>query len=302
TDVATAEGAPDNLVSIASLHREVWLFGTQTIEVWDNTGAAFFPFQISGGGFIEQGCVAKFSVAKLDNSMFWLGSDSTGDSIVYRSYGYLPVRISTHPVEEAFRTYSTTADAFAYAYQEEGHLFYVLTFPTGDATWVYDVASKMWHQRAYQDADGFLHRDRVNCHITTARGHYVGDFSNGKIYQQSTAFSDDDGNRVYRERAWEIPTKDHMKQRLDLFELTALSGDGDGAGGAPIVWLQVSQDYGETWGYERQRTLGVIGLRKARARWRRLGSGRNTVLRVATNMPQRVSWVKGIVKGEPLDT
>jgi hypothetical protein len=58
-----------------------------------------------------------------------------------------------------------------------------------------------------------------------------------------------------------------------------------------IVWLQVSQDGGETFGYERQSTLGSVGQRKARARWRRAGTGRNTVLRIATTMTRRVAWV-----------
>src|SRR6266851_1374344 len=67
-DVASAEGAPDDLVSVIADHREVWLFGAETIEIWSDTGAQFFPFERSPGGFIEQGCIAMFSPAKLDNS------------------------------------------------------------------------------------------------------------------------------------------------------------------------------------------------------------------------------------------
>ena len=57
-----------------------------------------------------------------------------------------------HAIEE--RKVKTIADAIAFAYQQEGHVFYVLTFPTGDATWVLDLTTTekigypVWHQRA----------------------------------------------------------------------------------------------------------------------------------------------------------
>lgn len=297
-DIATAEGSPDNLLACASLHEEVWLLGAETTEIWDDTGAAFFPFQRASGGFIEIGCCARLSVVKINNSIMWLGRDKNGRAVVYRANGYLPVRVSTHAIEESIQGYSDVTDAYAYGYQEEGHAFYVISFPTGDQTWAFDLTTEWWHQRATQDSNGVLHADAPNCYCNWDGLHVVGDKSNGKIYQSSVLFTDDDGTPLYRERSWEHATGDHLKIRLDSFELVALMGDGDGSGGAPIVWLQISQDAGQSWGYERQRTLGPIGVRKARARWRRLGAGRDTVLKVATTMTNRISWISGIIHGE----
>jgi hypothetical protein len=42
-DFASAEGNPDNIVSLMVDHREVWLFGNNTIEVWYNAGLGRFP-------------------------------------------------------------------------------------------------------------------------------------------------------------------------------------------------------------------------------------------------------------------
>ena len=310
-DIATAEGAPDDLVSLISDHREVWLFGTETTEIWSNTGAQFFPFERAPGGFIEQGCAAKWSPSKLDNSVFWLGRDRNGRGVVFRSNAYVPTRISTHAIEQAIAGYDRIDDAIGYTYQDEGHGFYVLNFPSGDKTWVYDIATKMWHQRAYRDSLGELHRHRSNCYAYFAGDHLVGDWENGKIYRMAVDLTTDAGEVIYRERAWELDTDSHKKQRIDLLELEALMGGGTSStatggfayiyglfGGATapttddnVVWLQVSQDAGQTFGYERQRTLGAVGQRKARARWRRLGAGRDTVLRVATTMTRPVSWV-----------
>ncbi|MCV5997943.1 hypothetical protein, partial [Enterococcus faecalis] len=71
----TAEGQPDPLVAILSDHREIFLFGTETIEVWYNSGASDFPFERNQGAFIEKGCGARYSVAKQNNTVYFIGSD-----------------------------------------------------------------------------------------------------------------------------------------------------------------------------------------------------------------------------------
>lgn len=310
-DVATAEGWPDDCIGVLADHREVWLFGTETIEVWSDTGAAFFPFERVPGGFIEQGCAAKFSPAKLDNSVFWLGRDRNGKGVVYRANAYIPTRISTHAIEFAINK-GDISDAIGSAYQYEGHLFYELTFPTLDQTWVYDVSTGplgAWHQKAYKDAAGLLHRHRANCHAFFYDSHLVGDWQNGNIYAMHQSYYDDNGTEIYRERAWELPTDEdeNGRMRLDKVELIAQAGvtgsfnsDGTNAADMPLVWFQVSKDSGSTWSYERYQRLGPIGARKVRARWRRAGSGRNLVLRVGTTMKAPVAWVGAIVSGEVL--
>ena len=301
-DIATAEGASDDLVSLVSDHREIWLLGERSTEIWTNTGAAFFPFERAPGGFIEQGCCAKWSPAKLDNSVFWLGRDAAGQGVIYRAQGYIPSRISTHAIEYALNEYSTIADAIGFSYQEEGHSFYYLTFPTAGATWVYDISTQGWHQRAYLDPTyGTLSRHRANCYATFNGKHYVGDYANGNIYQMSLDTYTDNGDPIYRERAWELPDNEFKRIRGDRLELICVTGDGDNSGGQPNLWLQVSYDAGRTFGYQRIVSLGAIGQTSARAIWRRLGTGRSLVYKVATTMANRVHWLGANFLGEALD-
>ncbi|MFZ9960152.1 MAG: hypothetical protein ACO3GP_07155, partial [Candidatus Limnocylindrus sp.] len=128
-DFASAEGSPDGLVSIIIDHREAWLFGTNSVEVWYNSGNPDFPLERIQGAYNEIGCIAPYSVAKLDNSVFWLGADARGQGVVYRAQGYQGVRVSTHAVEFAIQQYANMSDALAYTYQQDGHAFYVLIFP-----------------------------------------------------------------------------------------------------------------------------------------------------------------------------
>lgn len=333
-DVADAESQPDNLVAILSDHKEAWLFGESTIEIWDDTGAALFPFEPAPGGFIEQGCCSPRSVRKMDNGNFWVGQDDNGRGIVYRSNGYQPVRISTHPIETLLNSCSDLSQVFAWGYQEEGHTFYCLTAPllgdgSGDFTVAYDAATKGWHRRGWMDSQGILRRHRANCCEYLNGIHYVGDFENGKVYRMSLDAYTDDGDVIYRERAFDIPDSDQKKVRIDKIELHATTGEGGGVA-AQATWtadssivtadssatadgstndgsteqlicLEVSRDSGRRFGYKRNLPAGDIGKTVARLRWRRAGSGRNIVLRFSTTMTNRVQWVGALMDAQVLN-
>ena len=161
-DFASAEGYPDNVVALIVDHLEIFLFGTTSVEVWYVAGTPDFPMARIQGAFMEVGCEAAYSVAKLDNSVFFLGSDARGRGIIYRINGYTPARISNNALEFAIQNYGDITDAIGYTYQQGGHPFYVLIFPSAGATWVYDVSTQVWHERA-GFANGQFTRHRSNC-------------------------------------------------------------------------------------------------------------------------------------------
>lgn len=274
-DFASAEGDPDMLVSSIVDHSEVWLFGTNSVEVWYNSGNADFPLQRIQGAFNEIGCAATFSVAKLDNGLFWLGSDARGKGIVYRANGYTGQRISTHAVEWHIQQYEQISDAVAYTYQQDGHAFYVLNFPSANVTWVYDVATGAWHERASWVNGQFI-RHRGNCQTLFADENAVGDYLNGNIYAfDLEKFSDHD--RVQRwVRSWRaLPTgQNNLKRSAQhSLQLDIESGTGLnlGQGSDPQIMLRWSDDGGHTWSKEHWTSMGKIGEFYARVLWRRLG-------------------------------
>lgn len=205
-DFASAEGSPDNLVGIIIDHREVWLFGTNSVEVWYNAGGADFPLQRIQGAFNEFGCAATYSLAKMDNSVFWLGADARGQGVVYRANGYTGTRISTHAVEWAIQSYGSLADAQAYTYQMDGHSFYVLTFPSAGKTWVYDAAINAWHERAGFDNGEFV-RIRDNCQAAFQGLNIAGDYEDGRLFALDPEVYEDDDQPQKWLRSWRaLPT------------------------------------------------------------------------------------------------
>jgi len=276
-DFASAEGSPDGLVAINVDHREAWLFGTDSIEVWYDAGLADFPLTRIQGAFNEIGCVAAFSIAKLDNALFWLGTDARGQGIVYRANGYTGVRVSTHAIEYAIAQYGNLSDAVAYTYQQEGHAFYVLTFPTGDATWVYDVSTQAWHERAgWNTALGEFTRHRSNCQCNFGGNTVVGDYENGNIYTLDLEVYADNGGIQKWLRSWRaLPTGANNLKRTaqHSLQLDCESGTGlvTGQGSDPEIMLRFSDDGGHTWSNEHLSKMGKIGEYYRRVFWRRLG-------------------------------
>ena len=297
-DFASAEGAPDNLVALIVSNREVWLLGENSVEVWYDAGTADFPLQRIQGAYNELGCAAPYSVAKMDNSIFWLGADARGRGIVYKTNGYSAVRISTHAIEYAIQSYWTTKDAIAYTYQQEGHSFYVLTFPSVSKTWVYDLATQAWHERA-AFVDGEFLRHRSNCQVMYNQQVIVGDYADGRIYTFDLNIYQDRWLRSWRA----LPTGQNDLKRTSQHSLQldcevgvpmsaiGYSGllatqnsellqtqsqlyleleDGRMTDQAQIV-LRWSDDGGHTWSNEHWASMGAPGATGTRVLWRRLG-------------------------------
>jgi len=306
-EFASAEGSPDGLVSLAIDHREVWLFGTNSTEVWYDSGAADFPLARIQGAFLEIGCQAAYSVAKLDNSLFWLGSDARGSGIVYRANGYTGVRISTHAVEFAIQNYSTTSDAIAFTYQQEGHAFYVLIFPTEGKCWAFDVSTGKWHERA-GFAGGAFTRWKPNCQMNFSGELVVGDYENGNLYALDLGTYSDNGAIQKWLRSWRaLPTGQnnlkrtaHHSLQLDCESGVGLDGLATVQGHDPQVILRWSDDGGHTWSNEHPRSMGMIGETGQRVIWRRLGMTeklRDRVYEISGTDP-----VKVVITGAELDS
>jgi len=232
-----AESSPDQVVAVVSNNREVWVFGQGTTEVWYDAGTTPFPLAPIQGAYNEIGCVAPFSIAKLDNSLFWLGTDPRGYGIVYRNQGYTGKRISTHAIEYAIQSYGDISDAVAYTYQQEGHAFYVLNFPTADKTWVYDVATNAWHERAGWN-NGVFTRNRGNCQMNFNSQTIVGDYQNGNLYALDLDVYADNGQSQKWLRSWRPipPGQNNLKRTAQhTLQLDCETGVGlNGFSNVPI--------------------------------------------------------------------
>lgn len=277
------EGSPDNLLRVMHCNHMLWMFGVSTIEVFYNSGAADFPFARISGALIDKGLGATASVTLIDNQFYFLSDKFE----ILRTVGYQFEKISTIHIETEIQGYTTKSDAIGYEYRIDGHIFYVITFPTADATWVYDVTTGYWHEWQSYKTQGTAtfgrHRGAIGFFFNDK--YMVGDHTNGKIYELDMTTYTDDGEYIKRTRRAPYINKD--RKRVAHFEIDLEFESGVGLGGTsdPQVGLTWSDDGGNNWATVQYRDLGELAAYKARQRWLRLGMARNRIYELTMYEP-----------------
>jgi hypothetical protein len=296
---ATAEMSPDLLVAAWVEHREIWLLGQYTSEVWYNSGAGGAEtFVRNDGVSLQHGCGAAASISRLGETFAFLATDERGSVTVQAANGYSFVKISSDALDYEMSRYETTSDAIGFTFRHAGREFYQLTFPTANKTWVYDVQSNWWHQRAYLNTSGRLDRHRANCFANYQGRVLVGDHTNGLVYEYAENAYTDNGNAIARVRRAPHIYKDRQIVSHSSLQIEFEPGVGlqTGQGNDPQAMLRYSNDGGKTWSKERWTTIGKVGKYKNRAIWRRLGSARDRVYEVRVTDP-----VNAVIVGATLE-
>lgn len=299
TYFALKDGATDNLIAVIDNKEELWLIGERTTEIWYNAGGQYFPFQRIAGTMQQYGCKAAFSIARIksgaEDALIWLARTERGENIIVKTKGFSTEVVSTPAVSDAISTYTITSDAVAYTYEEDGHEFYIISFPSADKTWCYDasVPSQFaWTQRAsYDPYANSYHRHRSNCFMNFAGMRVVGDYQNGTLYQMTrNAYTDAGWPIKCQRRSPFIWDKDN-RQRVQMSELQIEfapgQGNASGMGSDPQARLRISRDYGTTYGEFLYASIGLIGNYVNRTIWRKLGWSRGAVAEIEVIDPVR---------------
>jgi hypothetical protein len=296
-DFGSVSVYPDDVIAMKIDHRELWFFSSKAIVPYYNSGNASFPFSPVLSGYNETGCGAPYAISKLDNSLFWIQADERGNGMAMRAQGYLPIRVSNHGVEFVWNSYpNKVSDAVSYAYQEVGHTFWVIYFPSANngagATWVYDAATGLWHERKSTRNQ----QQGANlgwCHTYAFNKHLVGSQYDGTIYDCSVLYPDEAGTAIQWERISGPIVNEASPVFFEelIFDIeTGLEGqppvyDGQGKPRPYQMTIARSDDGGHTWSQETILSLGLPGEFKKRVRKSREGMSRNRVYKLRGSDP-----------------
>lgn len=328
TYIAAKTNWPDPIQTLIVNRHEMLLIGRVKTERWYDAGNALFPFAELPGAYTEHGCVAPYSVASADISVYWLGQDQQGIGIVYRQRGYDCERISNHALEVAIRKMyvaGTITDAIGYTYQQDGHVFYVLQFPSGNQTWVWDEAvgdpETGWHQECWTDPTGpnggNLNRHRGNGYASLYGKQVTIDWENGTIYQLDLDHYYDSVNGMDGPITW-LRTFPHLMSGIDpatgaptlanghlvehnQFQLDIECGNNPDQDNVGVVKLRWSDDRGKTWGQDVMQSAGALGQYTTRPNWPGLGQAMDRVYEVEYSIPGATALNGAWVKGKVLD-
>lgn len=281
TDFIAADALPDAVVRVLSDNNNLWVFGVKSTEPFYYSPGGDPIFQGIANAVSDVGIGAMHSATVIDNTVFWL--DDTAR--VRHAQGYNPTIISTDAITERIEAMTRYDDAIGMTYSGSGHEFYVLAFPTSDVTFVYDIATGVWHQWS-SGVDGGRHK--ANCIINDGYKELVGDYSSGRIYELDYKYFRDGDDLIKRMRTSKTiqqPSGNYIF--VNSIELECRVGVGENIGDytEPKVLLHTSKDNGKTWSFGKYKSLGKLGRWKTRVVWRNLGRGRSFTFRLTVTDP-----------------
>jgi hypothetical protein len=290
-EFTSADTLPDKIVSLIVIRRELYLLGARSIEVWINSGHPDFPFARYQGTPIDVGVVGQRAFCNANDSLVWVGQTLRGGPYVYTLNGYQPIRISTQAVEQQLAKSTDITQASLWTYQEAGGEFVALNAPGMASTWVWDAASKLWHERA-ELSEGEFVRSRVEYVASIGGVQYAADDT--KLYTMSRDYHTLAGDDLVRERTWpHLVGAEFESVAYHSLELRCTTGDEPEG----FITLEVSNDGGAVWGSPLRRTLGATGRRQQRVRWMPLGTcpaGGSRVHRIRCSSPVQLT-IQGAV-------
>ena len=333
---ATKEGNSDNIQGVLATRRVLVILGFETTEVWWDSGGTF-PFTPIQGALLEQGLASPFAISVMDDSVYWLGTDARGNSQVWGQSNLSPIRISNFAIENMISQFASIDDAISEVYQENGHTFFLLHFPTANWTetngggfWdsitlCFDKTTGQWHKRGWWDVEnGVYHAAIARYHafafvpmehrtlaegVTTDGIHLVGDYrpaanGGGILYQQSMNFYEDAAIPIrWLRRAPNVVNSNFRNTfyRAELFMQVGTVPQYPNPGWNPVVSLRFSDDGGFTWSNDKAAYAGKSGKYGTRVIWRQLGSGRDRVFEVSGSDPVPTALIEFYIRISPGD-
>ena len=276
----TEDGNAQHVEGLVAFHDQIYVFKTFSFCVYVNAGLPGFSFQRLEGVYPTTGLAAPASLTVVSDHLFWVGQNSSGQARVFVTNAYEPEELSTYAIDFAINGYSTASDCVGFGYIQEGHVFYIANFPSGNQTWVadYKESKKLgvgcWHERA-SFAQGAFGVYGVQCAIQYGDLIYAGDSVSGNIYVLDMDTYTDNGSPRKWLRSWRAtPQAMYATEKVNWLNMEMETGLGVDPNAHPQLVLRQSFDGGHSWSAEMYQSAGQTGELANDIRFTRLGATR----------------------------
>lgn len=272
-DFGTAEADPDNIVAPIVHNNQLFIGGSETIEVFQNVGGAGFPFQRVEGFVIPTGVFSPFSLVGVGDTFMFIGGATNGSPTILAFNGSGVEPVSSNAIDSILQDFTAEEieQAFAWSYSQAGARFAGFSFP--GITFVFDLISGKWHERSSRITDTTTVIDarcRINSMVSAHNKIICGDGVDGRIGSLSLDTFDEYGENIIRTVATTPFSNVGDALFVPTIELTMEAGVGDLVTTDPVIRMSRSRD-GKSFNDERSRSIGKIGEYNRRSIWRRNG-------------------------------
>lgn len=281
-----AESKPDNMKAVFAYKQQVYGFGEETIQPMYNSGVGNPPYSFILNSTQEIGLDAIHSIGSNNRFAYFLGSDL----IVYQLSGLSINPIGNPAIGQEIAKYSKTDDAFGMCLTLDNQHFYLLSFPTGNQTWLFNEEAGVWTNLAF-GTDGSQHL--ISDYQFIYNKNLVADRLSGNIYELDFDTFTDNGETIqHRRDTIAINGKTFgragAKVFMDRIGIEIETGTSLVTAESQMI-MQYSDDNGRSWSSERFQNIGAQGEFLHKLDWFGMGDFYTRMFRFT--MSDNIKWV-----------
>lgn len=278
-DFEDAETKTDPIVRVMDLNNELYVFGSETIELYQNIGGTAFPFQRILGATIDKGLKSRFGVVPVNRNFMFIGNGTNELPSIWVTGSGVANNISNQAIDSLIQGYTDTEleSVKALSYSQDGSTFACFVLP--NETIVFDVNASsaaglpIWHLRKTGGT-----RWNVNDCVTIFNKVLV-QTNDGQVGEMSRSFTQEFGSNVTRKFTSPYIINKQNGIKVNNVELMMTFGVGTdpalptstNASNVPVIEMKASFDQGNTFKSLGTREIGEIGQFNKRTNWRRVG-------------------------------
>lgn len=269
----SSEADPDSIKGLAKIRNELHAVNRYTVEVFQNVGGNFFPFQRIPGALFTRGAIGTKAFTVVNNTLYFLGSGKDEPPAIWAGVNGTMQKVSSGEIDKVLRTYTETqlADVIMETIMDDANQLVYIHLP--DRTYAFDVAASAGAQEPVwfilTSGIGF-NQYRVRNIIWCYNRWIFGDPQSGNLGTFDKTLTTHYGTTI----DWEFGTIIVYAEGLGalMYDLELVGIFGSVAVGAnPVVLTSMSTD-GSTFGTEFPSRLGKQGERSIRVSWMNAGN------------------------------
>lgn len=305
-DFGTAEADPDQIRSQISFGGKLYIFGSETTQVFVNIGRAPAPFAPFNKIVYTTGISSPLSLIDFGETFAFVGAGVNESPSIYQFNGNGFTKISTTAIDNVLARLTDTelGNIFSWSYAADGAFFVGFQLP--ETCFVYETITRTWHERlslSFREEIPY----RVASMVTGYGRILVGDNLDGRIGEINEDIYTEYGQIIRRV----MVTKpfDNLGDPVFVPMIEAVMETGIGitggvdvtlednietkAGENPTMMMEFSDDGGRIFQNGRFRPLGKVGEYGRRVIWYRNGRfPRSRVLRFVFSEPVKPVFIK----------
>ena len=299
----SSEVDPDPVVALLKLRNEVYALNLNTIEVFDNVGGEFFPFQRIDGAQIQKGVLGTFACCVYLENIAFLGSGRNEAPGIYLGANAQAQKISTQEIDMILLNYTEAQLALVKleARNDKSHNHLYVHLP--DKTLVFDAsASKELGENVWftltTSVVGF-NQYRARNLVWAYDRWLIGDPQSNSVGYMVQDIGSHYGQQVRWEFGTTIVYNEGNGAIFNELELVSLTGSV-AIGKDPKISTSYSVD-GKSWSQDRSISVGTTGNTRKRIVWFQQGHMRNwRIQRFRGDSDSHLSFARLEAQIEPL--